>query len=209
MEETKEKKEYFKTVYHKLVNPDFCDKVRERLKLTKKQLPDKTIAKVCKLNGELIGDWIVNNADGFKIKNNGIIVVSKFLPKCLRGDKLETIEAIMNNPKNDEYMKEMFVKRYEKSLAYYKNWNKNVPHINLHSFFHLYRIIWFNSRNCSFDKAELYELNVSEKIKDKLNEKIIQGKDFYQWNFSDFRERRSKDKEERKFKREQERNKIE
>lgn len=198
--EIKPKKKYFIPKKDTVLNQNLFDKIRERLKLTKSQLSDDTIKKVCKLNNKLIGEWIVNNADGFRIKDNGIIIVSKFLPKCLRGDKLEKIEEIMNNPKNDDYMKEMFKKRYEKSLTYYKNHGKKgTHHINLHSFFHLYRIIWFNSRNCKFDKAELYELKACPEVKKKLNKKIIEGKDFYEWNFSDFRLRRSKDKEERKY----------
>lgn len=192
-------KKYFKPEKTEIVDEAFYDKVRERLKLTKKQLPDETIKKVVKLNNKLIGDWVVNNADGFKIKNNGIIIVSKFLPKCLRGDKLEKIEEIMNNPKNDDYMKDMFKKRYEKSLEYYKNWKKGTYHTNLHSFFYMYRIIWFNSRNCQFDKAELYQLNISKEIRTKLNQKIIEGKDFYEWNFSDFRVAKRKEQQNRKL----------
>jgi hypothetical protein len=175
-----------------VITDKYCDKVRERLKLTKSQLSDRTIRKVCKLNNILIGEWIVNNTDGFRIKDNGIIIVSKFLPKCLRGDKLDKIEEILNNPKNDDYMKEMFIKRYEKSLEYYKSWSKQKYsyHVNLHSFFYLYRIIWFNSRNCKFDKAEIFEFKACEKLKDKLFQKIIEGKDYYEWNFHDFRERK-------------------
>jgi len=192
-------KKYFKPEKTEIIDRDFCDKVRERLKLTKKQLPDETIKKVCKLNNKLIGEWVVNNADGFKIKNNGIIVVSKFLPKCLRGDKLEKIEEIMNNPKNDDYMKEMFKKRYEKSLEYYKNWKKGTYHTNLHSFFYMYRIIWFNSRNCQFDKAELYQLSICKEIRKRLNQKIVEGKDFFEWNFSDFRIAKRKERQNRKL----------
>lgn len=199
-EQTKPKKKYLITEKNTVVNDTLFDKVRERLKLNKKQLPDSVIKKICKLNNKLIGEWIVNNADGFQIKDNGRIIVSKFLPKCLRGDKLEKIEEIMNNPKNDDYMKEMFTKRYEKSLTYYKNFGKKGSyHINLHSFFYIYRIIWFNSRNCKFDKADLYELKINSELKQKLNEKVIQGREYYEWNFSDFRMRRIKDREDRKY----------
>lgn len=194
-------------------SPLLCENIRRRLKLTEKQLPDKVIKKVLKLNGKLIGDWIVNHADGFKVKDNGIIIVSKWLPKCLRGEKLEKIEEIMNNPKNDDYMKEMFKKRYEKSLSINFSRTKEGKkefNVNLHSFFYLYRIIWFNSRNCAFDKAELYELKVCEEIRDKLNEKVVGGKDYFEYNFSDFRERLSdkltpkklEEREKRKAKRE-------
>jgi hypothetical protein len=185
-------KKYFVREKQKITTEHFCNKVRERLNLTKAQLSDRKILKVCKINNTLIGDWIINNVDGFRIKNNGIIIVSKYLPKCLRGDKLEKIEEILNNPKNDDYMKKMFISRYEKSMEYYKKWieGKKSYHVNLHSFFYLYRIIWFNSRNCQFDKAEIYEFQACEKLKNKLSEKIIEGKDYYEWQFSDWRERK-------------------
>lgn len=206
-------KKYNMTEKDNIFSDEYCDNVRRRLKLTEKQLSNKDIKKVVKLNGKLIGNWIVNHADGFKIKDNGIIVVSKWLPKCLRGDKLEKIEEIMNNPKNDDYMKEMFKKRYEKSLNLNKtrlSEGKKERNINLHSFFYIYRVIWFNSRNCAFGKADLYELKVSDKIKDDLNEKVVSGKDFYEYNFSDFRTRladkltpkKIKEKEARRIKKE-------
>jgi len=184
------KKEYLIPEKQEICHKGYYDKVRERLKLTEKQLPDKLIKKVCKLNNKLIGDWVLNNSDGFRIKDNGIIIVSKYLPKCLRGDKLDKIEEIMNNPKNDDYMKEMFKKRYEKSLSTHKNWKSGGHYINLHSFFYIYRIIWFNSRNCRFDKAEIYELKTSDELKEKLNRKITEGKEYYEWQFSDWRERK-------------------
>lgn len=192
-ENQKEKKKYFTRDNQEIITPELCDKIREKLKFTHKQLSDATIRKVCILNNKLIGQWVINNADGFRIRNNGIIIVSKYLPKCLRGDKQETIEAIMNNPKNDDYMKKMFVARYEKALTYYKNFNKKSEskyNTNIHSFFYLYRVIWFNSRNCAFKKAELYELQIDKAMKKALNEKVIEGKEYYEWNFSDFRERK-------------------
>ncbi len=184
-----------------IFDAEFCDKVRKRLNLTKKQLKDADIRKVTNINNKLISEWILNNADGFRIKDNGIICISKYLPKCLRGDKEQKIEEILANPKNDAYMKDMFIKRYNKSMEFYKTRKKEGAKywINLHSFFHIYRVIWFNSRNCKFDKAELYELKASEPMKDELNKKIIGGKDYFIWQFSDFRERRTKDKEERKI----------
>lgn len=174
-------------------NSELYDRIRKRLKLTKEQLPDSDIHKVIKLNGKLISDWIIDYADGFRIPDNGIIMVSKWMPKCLRGDKEEKIEEILNNPKNDDYMKDMFIKRYNKSLDYYKKWGKKGHHINLHSFFYLYRIIWFNSRNCNFKKAELFEFIPRKDTKDKLCQKIISGKDYYESQFSDHRIRK-KDK---------------
>ena len=185
-------KKYFMPERQTVLTDNLFDRVRERLKLTEKQLPDSEIKKVLKLNNKLLGEWVVNNADGFKIKDNGIIIVSKYMPKSLRGEKLEKIQEILDNPKNDNYMKKTFVRRYEKSIAANKAWNKpgKPPHINIETFFYIYRIIWFNSRNCSFKKAELYELLPDKELKAKLNQKIVEGKDYFEWEFSDFRLRK-------------------
>lgn len=192
MEKTKQ---YFKTEKDNILDDNLFERIRERLKLNKKQLSDAAIKKVCKLNNKLIGDWIVNNADGFQIKDNGRLIVSKYLPKILRGDKTETVEKILNSTHLPDYVKEMYKSRYEKSLAI--NYANKSKFINLHSFFYLYRIMWFNGRNCAFDKAELYEIKINKEIKSKLNEKIIEGKDYFEWNFTDFRLTRKKNKKER------------
>ena len=167
---------------------EFCDNVRKRLKLTKSQLPNQKIKKVCRLNGKLISDWLVNNADGFEIRDAGRLIVSKWMPKCLRGDKDEKIEEILNNPRNDQYMKDMFTKRYKKSIDFYKKRGKQESgyHVNPHSFFYLFRVMWFNRRNCKFDKAPLYDFEADRELREKLNEKIIQGKEYFEWHFSDF-----------------------
>lgn len=77
-------------------------------------------------------------------------------------------------------------------MEYYKTWKNKTKsyHVNLHSFFYLYRIIWFNSRNCRFDKAEIYEFKADEQLRQKLFKKITEGKDYYEWQFSDWRERK-------------------
>lgn len=187
-------KKYKKYPYSQITNPDYCDKVRERLGLTKKQLTDKQIKKVCYLSNTLIADWVLNNADGFHIKDNGRIAVSKWMPKCLRGDKEQKIQEILNNPHNDDYMKNALVKRYEKTLEHYKKFNGEKKlvgyHTHIESFFYLYRILWFNARNCKFDKAPIYELKISKPIKKKLSQKVLAGKNYFEWQFSDFRELR-------------------
>jgi len=184
-----------------VLDKTFFERVRERLNLTEKDLSDKTIKSVMNLSNKLIGEWVINNADGFRIKDNGIIIVSKFLPKCLKGDTIDKLEMIENLPIPD-YLKETFKKRYEKALSYYRDHQKGTPHINLHSFFYMYKIIWFNSRNCKTSKAELYELRPGAWLNKLLREKIVTGKDYYEWQFSDFRERLKKDKEERKYQKE-------
>lgn len=186
---------YFIAKKDSIVEKDLFERIRKRLKLTKSQLSDNTIKKVCKLNNKLIGDWIVNNADGFQIKDNGRLIVSKYLPKCLRGDSNEKIEEILAKPHLSDAIKDMFKKRYEKSLA--TNFANKTKFTNLHSFFYIYRILWFNARNCAFDKADLYEIKVTKEIKTKLNKKVIDGKEYFEWTFNDFRLTRKKNKKER------------
>ena len=116
-------KKYRKLPHKNIISTEFCNKVRERLNLTDKELPDSKIKQVCHLSNQLIGDWVINNADGFHIKDNGRIIVSRWLPKALRGDKEEKIEEIINNPKNDDYMKRILVARYQKSLENFKKFS--------------------------------------------------------------------------------------
>lgn len=188
-------KEYYIPEKDSPVDKDLFERIRTRLKLTKTQLPDSVIKKVCKLNNKLIGDWIINNADGFQIKDNGRLIVSKYLPKILRGDSNEKVEEILAKPHLSDYVKDMFKKRYEKSLA--TNFANKTKFTNLHSFFHIYRVMWFNARNCAFDKAELYEIKISKELRDKLNKKVIEGKEYFEWTFNDFRLTRKKNKKER------------
>ncbi len=174
----------------------FFNKVRERLSLTKKQLPDKIIKEVVRLNGDLINEWVINNVDGFKMGLNGRFAISKYTPKILREDRHQKIEELLNNPKLSENSKKLYIKRYEKSLNFYKDNKKNVR-LNLHSYFSQYKYMWFNSRNTEFKKAEMYEFVPRIKYKLLLAKKIMEGKDYIEWNFSDFRETKKTRKEEK------------
>lgn len=191
--------EYIKKDLDKVDNDAFYEKVRNSLKLTKSQLPDKKIREVLKINGRLIGEWIVNNPDGFKIKDNGILIVSKWLPKCFRGDKAEKLEELMNDPLISPMSKKMIKKKYDKAVTFYKAEGEKRLNLNMHSFFYLYRIIWMNDMNCSFEKAKIYQLEITKATKAKLTEKILNGFDYFEWQFSDFRERKKKQKEEKRF----------
>jgi len=173
----------------------FFNKVRERLSLTEKQLPNNVIKEVVKLNGELINEWVINNVDGFKMGKNGRFAISKYTPKILREDRNQKIEELLNHPKLSENSKKLYIKRYEKSLNFYKDSKKNVR-LNLHSYFSQYKYMWFNSRNTEFKKAEMYEFVPRLKYKLLLAKKILEGKDYIEWNFSDFRETKKTRKEE-------------
>lgn len=169
---------------------ELCIKIRERLKLSEKELPDNLIRKITCLNNRLIGKWIIENSDGYRIKNFGIIIVSKFMPKFLKGNKEEEIEVIMKDPRLPEWLKRRMVKRYENKLK--PDFQKEKPSMftNIASFFYSYKIMWFNSRNCKNKKAEIYEFEATKSLKQELNEKILSGKEYFSWQFSDFRLRK-------------------
>lgn len=192
-------KKYYKLDIVNVLKPELFDKIRHKLQLTKKELPDSKIKKVCKLSNDLIGDWIIKNPDGFQIKDAGRIAVSKWMPKCLRGDKDEKIEAILNRPMKKEYLRKVYLDRYKKGLDHYKKYEGEKMegyHTHIESFFYLYRILWFNARNCNFEKAEIYQFKPARPLRKKLVQSIREGKQYFEWNFSDFRQK--KDKKRRK-----------
>ena len=92
----------------------------------------------------------------------------------------------MNDPRKPQYIKEMFSKRIEKAMKLRKNFNTNTPFTNMHSFFHTYRVMWFNKKNCDFDKAYVYEFEASRWIDNAICTAITKGRDFLEWTFNDF-----------------------
>jgi len=192
-----DKKIYKKRLPKKVVsiaNKGFFDEVRRKLKLTEEELSDKTIEKVVKLNGELIGEWVVNHTEGFAIRNNGRLAVSKWMPKSLRGDSKDIIETLSKLPKYKNLMKA----RIERYKRVFTNWNEGEPYTNLHSFFYMYKALWFNKDNTAFDKAKLYKLTFNSKVNKAINQKVKQGKDYMEFQFDDFRivrRKRAKEKQ--------------
>lgn len=179
----------------------FMDRVREKLELTKKQLPDKHIKQVTTLSNKLIVNWIIENADGFSIKDNGTLIISKYMPKYLRGDKEEVIERIKQNKIFNEEYKQSLIKRYQKSITDYKKFegdNLNGYNINHHSFFYIFRAMWFNQRNTAFRKAAIYNFKHSKDLKEKLSKSIKEeDRNYYEWQFSDFYETKLQRSEEK------------
>ena len=176
------------------------DRIRERLELTKKQLPDAHIKRVVTLSNKLIMNWMIENPDGFSIKDNGTLIISKYMPKYLRGDKEEVIERIKNNKMFNEDYKETLIKRYQKSIVDYKKFEGskvNGYNINHHSFFYIFRAMWFNQRNTAFRKASIYKFKHSKDLKERLSKAIKEeDRNYYEWQFSDFFETRLQREEE-------------
>ncbi len=82
-EKPKTKKLYIIPVKRDIASREFCNKVRERLKLTHRQLSNTHIKKICTLNNTLMKEWIVENADGFSTLNvlieiAGLLYFNKF-----------------------------------------------------------------------------------------------------------------------------------
>jgi len=179
---------------HNLHTPQLFDKIRKRLKVTEEELPDKTLKIYFKyLNSNLLS-YIMDNPEGFQMtmnnQLNGVIAISKHLPKEMREDKFETLEYIQNLDIPD-YRKKVYLKRYNTALnrrIAYASIHKDQPEyqVNAHSFFYAYKIMWFNKRNCKIKKTMAYEFQASIAAKEELEKRIRRGEDFFELNFDDF-----------------------
>jgi len=175
-----------------------CERIRKRLKLDKKQLSNVTIRKIIKQSNEEIGNLIVNNSEGYKLeygfdskKPMGVIAPSKHLPKEFREDREEKLQEIKELVMPEHYKKQI-LKRYGVEIDHALDYDKlsklkvKLPHLNLDTYFYKYRIMWFNHRNCKDRKARCYTFNASRVLNKKFADLIWSGKDYYEWNFSDF-----------------------
>lgn len=179
-------------------SPELCTRIRKRLNLTKKQLPDKLIRDVLRDCNSLISEFILENQDGYRLqigydskKPMGVLVVSKHLPKEFRDDNGQILENI-DKLEVDESFKERLRKRYDVEIDRVINYKTlmelkaKIPHLNLHSFFYRYKFMWFNKRNTVSKKALCYRFQATRQNNAKLHNQIIEGKDYYEWAFSDF-----------------------
>jgi hypothetical protein len=185
---------------------NLCNVIREKLNMTKKQLSNKSIKKALVMSNTMIGEWLLNNPEGFMLewgytskKPFGVLAISKHLPKEFRDDKDEMVESIKTLQVSD-ILRKILLKRYDVNIDKTIDFNKimtlkeKVPHLNLNTFFYKYRFMWFNKKNCSSRKADAYRFRPSVTNNSKLSEKIFSGKDYYEWNFSDFYRHKVKSK---------------
>ncbi len=152
--------------------PELCDKIREKLKLTKKQLPNKKIKKISELHNEGIAEWILNNPDGFAVGNNikrGTIVISKLLGEFFRKDDEDEMHP---------FIKKMLHFRYKKNQ---ERGDKAIPMKELN--FH-YNPMWFGEKK-GFLKGMKYDFILARKHKNKILDKVLDGKQYYEWNKQD------------------------
>lgn len=175
------KKNFFKRDYAEdVMSEELAERIRTKLKLDKKELPTKNIRRTVNLSNEFIGDWIANNADGYiPLKNCGHMAVSKNLPHFYRDYKFDTIENIMSNPGISKYNRETLLRKY--------NTLKKPSLTQIKNFFYTHRVMWFNARNCDFEKAEIYTFNAVKKIGQKIGQRIRKNKEYFEWEFRDFR----------------------
>lgn len=169
----------------------FCKDVRKKLGLMKKDLPDSYIRKITDIQNREIASWVVNNPEGFKLKDMGVISVSKHLPKEFRDNKEETIDKI-DYLEISEFRRKQILKRYDVTIDRRIDFNqlqeyqRLLPHVNMHSYFYNYKVMWFNQRNCKIKKATAYRFQAASAVNKSLQEKVLDGRDYYEWNFHDF-----------------------
>lgn len=177
-----------------VINKNLFEKIRKRLNLTKKQLPDKLIKEFLIFSNRQIGRYIIDNPEGFQLsigtQLNGVLAVSKHLPKEMRENKFEKLEDI-DRLQIPEWRKKIYRKRYSTSLTRRLNMatkykDDKLYHINTETFFYSYKIMWFNHRNCKIKKAATYEFVVAPTINHELHSRINEGVDYYELNFNDF-----------------------
>ncbi len=171
-----------------------CKKIRKRLGLTTKQLPDKAIYDVVNIGNSEIAKWAIENAEGTFIhqsKNMGMLCVSKQLPKEFRDDKEEKIAKIENLPIS-ELKRKQILKAYDINIgdkldrmALY-HLKEKVPLMNLSTFYYTYRLIWFNHRNCKLRKAQVYRLQPAREVTCAIYENVVKNnKMYFEYQFSD------------------------
>ena len=180
---------------HNLHTQELFDKIRERLKVTEKECSNKTLREYFKYLNSFLIHYILDNPEGYVFdlatRMNGVLAISKHLPKEMREDKYQTLENIQNNPRIPEYLRKIYLKRYAVALdrrVKYESLKTSNPqyHANAHSFFYSYRFMWFNHRNCKIKKTQAYQFGLANEYRKELEAKIREGQDYNEYNFNDF-----------------------
>jgi len=176
-----------------------CKRVRKILGLKRKELDNNIIRKITNIHNKEVTKWIVENPEGYVMKNMGVIAVSKHLPREYNELKEETIEKIQNL-KISDLLRKQLLKRYNVSIdsrisfSQLAEYNRLVPQVNLHTYFYIYKTMWFNQRNCKAQKALAYEFSACTALNKMVFDKIMSGKDYYEWTFDAFYKHKVKPK---------------
>lgn len=129
---------------------------------------------------EEILKWIENNPEGFKMPlDMGYLAVTKTPIIPFMENKYEILDRVKNlttDEVSDKFKKRILAK-YGKSLneIELKEFMKRGKMIN--------KVLWFNKRNCSFDKALSWRLALYKRAKGRIKDS---PNEFYRWNFQDF-----------------------
>jgi len=176
-----------------------CKRVRKILGLKRKELDNSVIRKVTTIHNKEVAKWIVENPEGYVMKNMGVIVVSKHLPREHNELKEETIEKI-KDLKISDLLRKQLLKRYDVSIdsrvsfSQLMEYNRLIPQINLHTYFYIYKTMWFNHRNCKSKKAIAYTFSACTELNKMVFEKVMAGRDYYEWTFNSFYKHKVKPK---------------
>jgi len=151
----------------------FCDKVRKKLNLRKVDLPDREIQKLTLIQNELIGEWMLNNPDGFELpKKRGLLVINKYTSWFFKNPD--------ENAKMPTSIKRMIVSRHKKNLTQGTN---SLPTNELS---YLYNANWLNKEIDRFKKLKNYDFEFNPQQKIKIINKLFEGKQYFNWTNEDY-----------------------
>ena len=165
----------------KIFHEHLYSDVRKRLKKSQKELPNRDIINIATDVCREIGNWVVDNPEGFRMPNDmGYLAISKFILIPFREDRFEIINKVKNlSPEViSERFREIVLKKYGAALTPYdiRNYLANGKIVLVP--------MWFNKRNCSIKKAPVFKWRKSAHIKNRL--KKADKTNYYHLNFQDF-----------------------
>lgn len=153
-----------------VVTRDLYNRVMKKHNISKSQLKYPEFhSLIIELNKE-IGNWILENPEGFKLPDMGYLIISKRQNKPYFQDAEKKCENIDNVPGISDLRKSILKSRYkyndERNELKYKQYT---PYI--------YKLMWFNKKNCFNKKCDAYFFeplnNIKNKIKDSVKEERV------------------------------------
>lgn len=125
-------------------------RIRRKLGLKSHELKHYHITRYINMLNKALMEWIVNDPDGFRLPKLGYIVASKWKNRANVVDMDEVKKRIENDTTISESRRKTLMERFTYSSE------RKVP--QKVAFDYLYRIMWFNKRNCMMEKAKVYKL---------------------------------------------------
>lgn len=166
-----------------VLSPEFCNKVRTKLEVTEKQLPDRVIRKIFTLNSKLITKWVIDNPDGFMMEGNGILAISRKRPTFLDYSK-ELRDLTAENRElypDSNRIRDLFETNRDK----YPEMTRMFMIKTAEDDFCLTKMFWFNKYGMSDDRLRDYIFKPAysasmalSRVKDKSIYLELKAKDF-------------------------------